>query len=102
LLGCWDFFEATPLGPCVGAELTRVAGRGISVANPDDASAYWASGLVGVRTGLRLGKAVTLRLQGFGVVPAQRPSLFLEEVGLVVRPERVGATVHAGADFELR
>ena len=102
LLGCWDFFESVTFGACAGAELTRVAGRGIAVSNPENASAYWSSGLLGARGGLRLGRVVTLRLEGFALVPAQRPSLFLEEVGRVVRPDRVGARVHAGADIELQ
>jgi hypothetical protein len=102
LRGCWDFLESTPLGPCVGAELTRAAGYGIAVSNPDDAAVYWASGLLGLRAGLRLGRNVTLRVEGFGVLPAQRPSLFLEEVGRVLQPGPVGGRIHAGADVELR
>ena len=102
LLGCWDFTANTPFGPCAGAEFTRVEGNGISVANPRNAVAFWASGLLGVRAGVRVGSVVTLRVEGFALVPAQRPSLFLEDVGRVVRPEPIGGKLHAGADFELR
>jgi hypothetical protein len=102
LLGCWDFTLRTPFGPCAGAELTRVQGTGISVRNPETAVAYWASGLVGLRGGVRLGDVLTLRVEGFALIPAQRPSLFLEEIGRVVRPDPIGGKLHAGADFELR
>jgi hypothetical protein len=102
LVGCWDFGTATPLGPCAGAELMRVEGRGIGVANPRRAVAYFASGTLGLRGGIRLGRRLVLRLEGFALVPAQRPSLFLDELGRVVRPGALGAKVHAGADFELR
>lgn len=102
LLGCWDFTRRTPFGPCAGAELTRVQGTGISVRNPETAVAYWGSGLVGLRAGVRLGDVLTLRVEGFALIPAQRPSLFLEEIGRVVRPDPIGGKLHAGADFELR
>jgi len=102
LLGCWDFSTETPFGPCAGADFTRVEGDGISVANPERAVTYWASGQLGLRAGVRLGAFVTLRLEGFALLPAQRPSLFLEGVGRVLRPEPIGGKLHAGADFQLR
>ena len=102
LLGCWDFTSETPLGPCAGADFTRVAGDGISVANPQPAVTYWASGQLGLRAGVRLGSGVTLRVEGFALLPARRPSLFLEGVGRVLRPEAIGGKLHAGADFQLR
>ena len=102
LLACWDFIRRTPIGPCAGAELTRLQGTGISVRNPETAVAYWGSGLLGLRAGVRLGDAVTLRVEGFAVLPAQRPSLFLEELGVVVRPDPLGMKLGAGADLELR
>jgi hypothetical protein len=102
LLGCWDFTTDTPFGPCAGADFTRVEGNGILVANPQRAVTYWASGQLGVRAGVRLGAGVTLRVEGFALLPAQRPSLFLEGVGRVLRPEPIGGKLHAGADFQLR
>jgi hypothetical protein len=102
LLGCWDFTTDTPFGPCAGADFTRVEGEGISVANPQHAVTYWASGQLGLRAGVRLGAGVTLRVGGFAVLPAQRPSLFVEGVGRVLRPEPIGGKLQAGADFQLR
>jgi hypothetical protein len=102
LIGCWDFGSDTPFGPCAGAEFTRVAGEGIGIANPQHAVTYWASGQLGLRAGVRLGGGVTLRLGGFALVPALRPSLFLEGVGRVLRPEAIGGKLQAGADFQLR
>ncbi len=100
MLGCWELTRRTPLGPCAGAELTRLQGTGISVKNPETAVAYWASGVLGLRAGVRLGDTFTLRLEGFALVPAQRPSLFLEGLGAIVRPDPVGAKLQAGADLE--
>lgn len=101
LLGCWDFGARIRFGPCAGFELTRTEGRGVVVSNPRAGVIYFASGVLGVRAGLGITQALSIKIEGFGLAQLHRPQLYLEEIGSVLRPSPFGGKLRVGVELEL-
>jgi hypothetical protein len=100
--GCWDLLgTAVELGPCLGAEIDRVQGWGTSVSNPARGATTWLAGVVGIAGGLRLSPIFFASAGIQGCVPVERPALFLQDIGDVQRPERVGGRARVSAGFVL-
>jgi hypothetical protein len=90
------------VAPCLGAEVTRLAGRGTGVYDPKDGAIWWASASGGLTAAWRVGGAVSLRLAALALVPLARPEVFLDDVGRVHRPAALGAHVRLGVDLAFR
>jgi hypothetical protein len=78
--GCW----ATPLTrpvltPCLGFEVTWLQGRGLGVSHSRDAAVYWFSGELALFVGLPLFRGLMLEVGGIGLLPLNRPSVYLED-----------------------
>jgi hypothetical protein len=87
-------FEA---GPLLGAELTRVAGRGSGVSAPERASIRWVSATLGVTGHWRVSAPLALGGGVFGLVPLARPRFYLEGLGPVLEPQMAGIRAHFSA-----
>jgi hypothetical protein len=97
LLGCWAFNARSPIvGSCLGAEFRRLEGRGTGVTHPRTNDIYWVAPALGITGDLRLASRVQLRVAAFGNAPLHRPSVFLDGLGEVYRPERVGGRILGG------
>jgi len=100
LTGCWEIpIGAAFAGPCAGLAATRMQGHGAGVQSPQPGVVWWASGLLGASAGLRPTRHVNLRLSGFALVPAHRPKLFLEDLGVVEQPRELGALGRFGVEL---
>jgi hypothetical protein len=96
-LGCFAALEGwATLTPCFGANLARLQGHGWGALTTRDASVYWTSAELAVLAGLPLGRAISLELWGFGLVPLYKSSVYLNEAGLVSRPASFGFGALAG------
>jgi hypothetical protein len=103
LLGCWSALVGArgSVGPCAGLELSRVAGRGLGVDEPDDGAIIWASVAAGVSGGLRLSPSFELRGTVLGLLPLARPEVFLDDIGQVHEPGSLTGRAQAGIAVEL-
>jgi hypothetical protein len=100
ITGCWEIpLRAAFAGPCAGLGVTRMQGHGVGVQSPQSGAAFWASGLLGAGAGLRPTPSLAVRISGFALLPTQRPSLFLEDLGVVERPREVGALGRLGVEL---
>jgi hypothetical protein len=88
------------LAPCVAVELGRLHARGYGVAAPGEGSSVWVAGRGGVRAGWRLTTRLNVVLRADAVVPFERPSFVLVNVGPVHRPAAVAG--RAGLGLEAR
>lgn len=89
------------VGPALGVELTRVAGRGSGVSAPERASIFWTSATVGATGHWRVSVPFALGGGVFGLIPLARPSFYLEGLGPVLEPQVVGIRAHFSAAWLL-
>ncbi len=102
LIGCWTPRGQTiAIGPCIGSALTRLEGRGLGVLNPQGGVVYWLSPAVGVHFGVRLHSRLSLRLLAMGLVPIDRPRVYLDDLGEVHRPASIAARVQIGVVVDI-
>lgn len=103
LIGCWTRRGQTfAFGPCVGSTLTRLEGKGLGVLNPQGGVVYWLSPAVGVHFGVRLHSRLSLRLLAMGLVPVDRPKVYLDDLGEIHRPACIAGRVQIGVVVDLR
>jgi hypothetical protein len=103
LLGCW----ATAVGrgvlaPCLGFEVAMQKGNGRGVLQPRAETNYWSSAELAGMAGYRVSDSVTLQLSAVGLLPLHRPSLYLNDIGVVTRPAVVGFKASAGIEFAFK
>jgi hypothetical protein len=102
MLGCWTLRgRVVGIGTCVGGEVTRLDGVGVHVSHPQHGVVYWSSAAAAAHFDVRLHSRFSLRLLGTGLVPLDRPSVYLDDLGWVHRPWRVAGRVQAGVVVDL-
>ena len=72
---------------------------GTGVQSPQRGVSWWPSGLLGASAGLRPARNLAFRISGFALIPTQRPSLFLEDLGSVEQPRQLGALGRFGVEL---
>jgi len=100
-LGCWG----APIGwltlrPCLGFEVTRLAGRGLGVLQPRDTAAYWTSGDLAILAGVPLGSGLSLEIGAVGLLPLHHPTVYLDEIGNVSQPAVFGFRALGGLAWQ--
>lgn len=95
--GCWFWTIHSPrLGNCLGAEVTRLQGRGTGVASARDGITYWISpGLAAFADFALYGRA-WFRLAALGLLPLARPDTHLDDFGTVQKPAKAAERLDAG------
>jgi len=103
LIGCWTPRAQTfAVGPCVGSILTRLEGKGLGVLNPQGGVVYWFSPAVGGHFSARLHPSLSLRALAMGLMPVDRPMVYLDELGVIHRPPSIAGRVQIGVVVDLR
>jgi hypothetical protein len=96
-LGCWAAdIGPIALGPCLGLEGSMLRGRGLGVLHPRDTTAYWASAELALFAGVPIGHGLLIELTGVALLPFRRPTVYLDEIGPVSRPNAVGLRALGG------
>ena len=102
LLGCWDFSRSEDsIGPCAGAELGRIQGRGTGITDPQNGDIYWTSAVLGLSASLGLWPPVQVYATLSGLVPVDPPQVFLEGIRKVHEPAGLAARAQIGAAIDL-
>jgi len=102
LLGCWSFRrQALSAGPCIGASVTRLEGDGFGIAHPQTAVVYFGSPLAAAHLDWRIDARFALRLLVMGLVPIDRPRVFIDDLGDVHHPASVHGRAQIGAVIPL-
>jgi hypothetical protein len=99
--GCWALVAAAPrLSLCAGLDLSRVAGRGVGVAEEKVDSVYWFSALGGAQADIAVHSNAVVRIGAFAAPALGRPVIFVEDypndAGELFRPSRVSGKLYAG------
>jgi hypothetical protein len=95
-VGCWQLLRGTPtVGPCLGGTFNWIRGQGI-VRHPRSGQIYWVSPTAAILVDVPLGSWMAIRTAGLGQLALARPAMYLDGIGPVHRPARLGARLLAG------
>lgn len=78
------------VSPCVGVEVTRLHGHGLGVLQPRETTTYWTSADAGLLLGVPVLGRLLIEAGVFALFPFSRPRVFLDEIGTVSQPARLG------------
>jgi hypothetical protein len=87
------------VGPSFGAEFSRLSGRGAGISDPRRGTVYWTSLRLGAEAALPLTTSLKLEGRVQGLLPLARPAVFVEDLGRLQRPARLGLRAAFGASF---
>ena len=90
------------VGPDAGLEVTRLQGRGAKLSEPRTGTVYWTSVRVGLTGGFALSTAWSLEARVQALVPLARPSVFVEQLGAVHRPDPWEGRAGLGISYSWR
>jgi hypothetical protein len=95
--GCWLWATRFPrLGTCLGAETTRLQGRGTGVTEVRSAATTWISPSLSAHADFALNRRTWFRVSAAALVPLARPDTHLDEIGTVQRPAKLVGKLDTG------